>query len=457
MPDMRPPTDPAAPGPAAPREPPAERFFSAAGWVYIILLPCCLRLYGPLFAHDLLAPVFAAALLWRREWGRWRRPPDLWLAAFGLWCVAVTLGRFLTPSGAGAADLYELAVFGYVGLLYAFFSRTRLAPRGLGRYAAGVAVGLWVLGAVQAACGGVKPHSAYVGSTLGFLARRYGAAFGNPSLLASFLILPLTCALLAAPPSPGGGPPAAPRRHGLRLAAVLAALGVPLLLTGSRHLILSLALVLGGLAERAPEAVRPQARRAAWALLAGAFAVIYLTVLIPFFPLQGAAPFVNARTPGMYLIHQDAYLRLAAADLPSLAFGIGRSAVRERYPAAVDPALTRRVLHAYGMQDLIPSFLAYMDAHNEYLNLTTAFGLPAVLLAGAFLAALARRIAQTSPGTPGSLAAFLTVALAMACLWDDLLSKRWVWVTLGILAAAPMPAAPPAAGPARAADRVTPP
>jgi hypothetical protein len=210
---------------------------------------------------------------------------------------------------------------------------------------------------------------------------------------------------------------------------------VPLLLAASRHLLLSFALALAGSSALLPSPYRPRARRAAWALLACVFVPFYLTVLVPTFPLQATFPFLNLRTPGMYLIHQDAYLRLATADLPSLLLGPGRSAVLEGYRHAVDPDLAHRVLAEYRMDHLTPSFLAYMDAHNEFLNLATAFGLPALVLLGAFLASLLRRSPGLSAGMAGALIGFLVVAIGLACLWDDLLSKRWLWVVLGLLVA----------------------
>ena len=84
---------------------------------------------------------------------------------------------------------------------------------------------------------------------------------------------------------------------------------------------------------------------------------------------------------------------------------------------------------------LLPSFLAYMDAHNEYLNQAAAFGLPALLCLVAFVIGLAA-LSAPRHGPIGAMLALFVAALAVACLWDDLLSKRWVWVTLGLLAAA---------------------
>jgi hypothetical protein len=439
---------------------PGERLYAAVAWLYVVLLPCHVRLAGPIYLHDLLIPFFVAALLQRGDWRRWLRLPDAWLAGFGVWCVLATLTR--RP---GWPDLYELGILGYMALLYAFFSRTALSPRGLWWYAAWVAAALWAVGVVQVLLGLVQTHTAYVGSTLAFLTRRYGFTFGNPNLLGSFCALPVACALLALvrqiPGSAGTVPPGqdaqATRRTGparwccgwlagqgsgsacrrlLALAALLLALGVPLLLTASRHLLLSLALVLGALTALTPTPRRRAAGAASLLALALVFALFYLTVLFPFFPLQGSPPFINCRTPGMYMVHQAAYLKMTFLEPRTAVFGLGRTAVRQRYPEVVDPELARRVLHEYHTEQLIPSFLQYMDAHNDYLNLATAFGLPAVAALYAFFWLLVRA-ARRGGGSPvAALLTFAVLGLCLASLWDDLLSKRWIWVMLGLLAGA---------------------
>lgn len=436
-----------------------ERCFAVLAWAYLVLLPCQVRLVGPLYLHDLLAPLFALAVVLRGDGRRWYRLPDAALAAFLLIALLVTV--LLRPT---RLDVYELAIGLYMALLYAFFSRTRLAPRALGHYAVAIVASLWAVGLWQASRGQIEPHSAYVGTTLGFLATRFGYRFGNPNLFGSFVSLPLACALLArlSPrPGPVSGTPgegtqarSRGRRHLLAVAGLALAGAVPALLSASRHLLLSAALALGALPWLLPDGWRRRGRQLAWATFLTVSALVYLTVLIPFFPVQPVFPFVNARTPGMYLIHQDAYLRLATHGPASLLVGIGQNAVRTRYPEAVNRDLAARVLAEYRMrEELFPSFVTYMDAHNEYLNLAVAFGLPAVLCLAVFLAALAR-----NPGFPAEPAAaslpFFIAALAVACLWDDLLSKRWVWVTLGLLAAsASARSAAPAAIPTGAAPR----
>jgi len=210
-------------------------------------------------------------------------------------------------------------------------------------------------------------------------------------------------------------------------------------------MILSGALVLSWLPGLLPPPRQRVGRVVSWLALGLAFAAFYLTVLFPFFPLRLGFPFINCRTPGMYMVHQKAYLEMALLDRQAALFGLGRTAVVERYPDLVDRGLAVTVLAEYHMDELLPSFIAYMDAHCEYLNLATAFGLPALAALAAFLAMLARR-AGASSLEPGRLLLFFVAGLCMACLWDDLLSKRWIWLTLGLLAAASETAAACPAG-----------
>jgi hypothetical protein len=74
-----------------------------------------------------------------------------------------------------------------------------------------------------------------------------------------------------------------------------------------------------------------------------------------------------------------------------------------------------------------------MDSHNEYLNTGTAFGIPALAALVAFW------ISQAVHGLRkhrNELLLFFVAGLLACCFWDDLGSKRWIWVTLGLLVAA---------------------
>jgi hypothetical protein len=72
-----------------------------------------------------------------------------------------------------------------------------------------------------------------------------------------------------------------------------------------------------------------------------------------------------------------------------------------------------------------------MDAHNEYLSTGTAFGLPALVALVGFWVS---RAVTGFRRHRDELVLFFVVGLLCCCLWDDLASKRWIWLTLALLA-----------------------
>ena len=75
-------------------------------------------------------------------------------------------------------------------------------------------------------------------------------------------------------------------------------------------------------------------------------------------------------------------------------------------------------------------YATFMDPHNGYLDLTAHFGVPALLLALAFLGRQGWRAWRFRRAELG----FFLLALGFALMWDDLFSKRWIWVGLALLA-----------------------
>lgn len=397
-----------------------------AALAYMVLLPLDVPLWGPLRLHDLLVPAFAAWVLWRRDYRRAIRMPDALLLAFLTWVALLTVWRL-----AAWEDAYRLVVWLYVVTVYAFFSRTALSTASLGGYAIVVAALCLAIGLWQCAAGGVGFHDAYAGSTLSLLTTRYAGRFGNPNQFASFGALPVVCALLALAGC-GRGRLTRPLRT-----VLLGATGVCLLLvllTVSRHMLLSIATVLGLLAWACGRRGWRAVRSLAWVAVLSAGGLFLVTVLFAFFPLRPVFPYFNADTPGMYTIHHVPYLHIVTDSPGAFLFGVGRSGVRRLYPMVIDQERTRRILAAYRMEHLSGSFAAYMDAHNEYLGTAASFGVPAVLLVYGFLLALALRMRRNG-GAVADLAAFFLAALLIVSLWDDILSKRWTWVVLGLLAA----------------------
>jgi len=110
---------------------------------------------------------------------------------------------------------------------------------------------------------------------------------------------------------------------------------------------------------------------------------------------------------------------------------VGPSAMRELYPLHVDVEHIQAVLAQYEQTALTESFTGYMDAHNEFLSTGTAFGLPAL---AALLGFWISRAVVGFRRHRDELVLFFVVGLLCCCLWDDLASKRWIWLTLALLA-----------------------
>jgi hypothetical protein len=394
-----------------------SRLSVVIAFVYVALLPLNIPLHGPLYVHDLLAPVLAALVVLRARAWRFLRPPDSLLALFLLIAALTTVVHF-----GGMKDLKEWCIFGYMGVLYVFFSSCRLPARG--RYWLGLCMltACVVFLLVQRATGVQTSYEVYEGSTLGFMARRFFFTFPHPNLTGSFYVLPVVLVLSALLSRSRGFS----RRQWVMCCAAACVLLVPLVLTVSRHMLLTGAVGLGFLVALSGR------KRWAWccaaACLAVVFVLFYLTILFPFFPLQSRFPFFNCDTYGMYMIHQVIYLKIIVLGLPEFLLGVGKSGVAALYPQLADWDTTYKVLAQYRQEFLTESFVTYMDAHNEYLNTGTGF----VACCMGFWATVCRgrRRASLWP-----VLVFFVAGVLLACLWDDLLSKRWIWVTLGVLTA----------------------
>ncbi|MDX9978534.1 MAG: hypothetical protein RBU25_00675 [Lentisphaeria bacterium] len=397
-----------------------ERGFAVAAWFYLICLPLAIPLRGPLYLHDLAAPVLLAGVVARRDWRAYLRFPDLLLPVFLVLAAMATLVH-----GPGGWNLYRLAVVGYLALVYVFFAGQPLQRRHLAWYGLAVLGAMWFAAAWQVMRGTMATVGVYEQSTLEFLVQRFSFTFPNPNLAGSFYVLPVACLLLGVA---GRGRRLEIREMLFGLLA-LAVLLVPLGLTVSKHMLLSFAVIAGAV-------VVERGRSAGWrwlglAAVLGVFALFYLTVLFPFFPLQTRFPFFNHATWGMYTIHQDIYWRILAGSFSSLLLGVGPTAMRELYPLHVDIEHVQAVLAQYEKVALAESFATYMDAHNEYLSTGTAFGLPAL---AALLGFWISRAAVAFRRHRDELVLFFVVGLLCCCLWDDLASKRWIWLTLALLA-----------------------
>ncbi|HOG49524.1 MAG TPA: hypothetical protein PKY10_02940 [Lentisphaeria bacterium] len=407
-----------------------EKIAQGVGICYLVLMALHIPVWRTFYCEDLLAPALLTIVVARGDLRTLRRDSvALALALFLLLAGIATLTHFKPFPG----NSYHWCVYAYLAVTFIFFRGTAFSTDVLFRLGAGF------LALAAAACcfdlvmtwTGAGPVrfsliSAQMDATaMPFLRQRFTFTFGNPNLLGSFYALPLVLIL------PRLLTEAATwrRQQALTAGVALALVVIPLLLTVSKHALLSLALLAAFIAI----AVR---QRFPWAAaLAGAAIVIGgliggLSIAYPVFPLQKTWPFINTECPGMYMIHQGAYARMAVHAPAKLLFGHGAAAAKNLYPSFTNHDSARRTLAHYNALPDFDSFVTFMDPHNEYLRLIILFGLPATLAMFAFWCLVA-----TSPPerrTAGLIIAFIS-ALMFCCLWDDLLSKRWVWITAALL------------------------
>ena len=408
-----------------------ENISMGAGICYLVLMALHIPVWRTMYCEDLLAPVLLATVIARGDASRLRRDPvALALALFLLLAGLATL----THLGPFPANAYHWCVYAYLAVTFMFFRDTAFPAGALFRLGAGF------LALAAAACcfdlamtwtGAGPPRFSLISAQMDatampFLRQRFTFTFGNPNLLGSFYALPLALLL----PRLIAAAATWRRRQILTAAAALALAVIPLLLTVSKHALLSLALLAAFFATAARKRFPRATALAGVAIVAGGL-LGELSVVYPVFPLQKPWPYLNATCPGMYMIHQNAYARMAAHAPAKLLFGYGAAAARSLYPSFTDHDSARQTLAHYNALPDFDSFVAFMDPHNEYLHLVILFGLPATLAMFAFWL-----LAATSPPdrqTAGLIAGFVA-ALLFCCLWDDLLSKRWVWITAALLA-----------------------
>ena len=359
-----------------------ERSLHVLAWAYLLLLPLDIHLRGPLFLHDLLAPVLAVLIADRSTWCRLRQAPLRVLVAF-LGLAAATTALHCR----GMADYYEVAIFAYMAVLFLAFVRLSLEPAHLALYAVGVLAAMFCYSMTEIMVGMRRSYEIYEGSNLSFIAQRFFFTFKHPNLVGSFYALPIACLLIAY------------SRSGLKVnrkGAIVSILFslimcIPLALSVSRHMLISIFLLSAFMMCVFSSENAVVLRRLLKTTLASLFLLFYLTIIFPFFPLGSQFPYINISTLGMYMIHQTIYLRMSLSSVARFIAGFGRTGLHETYPLFADRRIAHAVLSQYGQESLTDTFVTYMDAHNEYLNLAVLFGVPAMLLCVAFWAFVAVR------------------------------------------------------------------
>ena len=394
---------------------------------YLGLLSCHLPILGPLLAADLLAPLIALSLLANRDYRSLVRIPYSPFLAM-LCCLGLVTISHLPQGGESG---YNLAVLAYLFVLFVAFrehplSRKTMLISGVAILSA-ILLG-WCYDAFASQCLGINDTGFafispdQVNSNLSFLERRYAFLFKNPNTLGSFYPLPMALALLGLQPKLKH----ASKSQWIAILVAIAATLVPLAATLSKHAILTQAIVLAFLVHNLPVCSKKVRRFVAIAIFLCSAIVCETTVLFVTFPLKSTPPFINS-TPGMYAIHQVVYAKMPFINARTCLLGQSPEGIKKTYPKLADVNSIRKTLEQYGTTKNLEMYATFIDPHNEYLNLAAFYGIPATLLVIAAFIALAWN--QRKAIYAGAFIA----ALAVACLWDDLLSKRWICITLAIL------------------------
>lgn len=389
--------------------------------LYIALSAIHLPLFGPFYTEDCLALVIAAALLIRRP--SLRHPIFLPL----LLLAAITANHFLQ----GGENAYNLAVLIYLAGLYLFAKQSVPSNKAM-FVCGGMLLSLFIIGWIGDAIAFFLFHIRDTGlvflgddvaqtENLSFLARRYAFLFGNPNVLGSFYVLPMLLFLRGLEEkTPHFG-----KKQWLLTLAFIGVSLIPLVSTFSKHAIMTGAVILAFLANAAASRF-PHLVRAVWLPILLVGLVCETTVLFVTFPVKSTPPFINTTT-GMYAIHQTIYARMPFTSPSAWLIGSSPAQIRQLYPQLADRRSIRRTLLQYNALDNLEMFSTFMDPHNEYLNLAAFYGVPALAVIVAFFILFALR-----NGNSRYVTCFL-LAFAFACLWDDLLSKRWICLAFAFL------------------------
>ena len=380
--------------------------------------------------EDLLLPVLLITV-WKelQKEGLRKNAPLFAFLGYSLFATVV----HIIQAGSPASALFEWGVFAYGGLLFLAFRHSRLSDDCLWKNGALMSALLFLCFLAYLGSSLFVPNhppifgmvSGKMGETaMPFLARRFTFLHGNPNMLGHAMALPLL--MLALPFFRKEFPS---KRRLLASIGLMAAILIPLVFTLSKHLVLSLGILCAFLIVLIHRCLTSNGARqcvtaCGLSALIAAGLLLETTVLFTTFPLKRDFPFINT-VPGMYTIHQKAYWKINTSRLNLL--GFPPSKATPLYQIFVDRDAARQTLQHYNSEQDLDTFCSFMDPHCEYLNLPFLFGFPALALAIAFLLFLPRHSTIRLP------AIFFVTALLFSMMWDDILSKRAIWLCLALL------------------------
>ncbi len=405
------------------------------GWLalaYLVALFLAVPLHGKLLLADLAAPMMLCQL--------WRKREDLldfllaegkWLALAFAWMTIAVASQFARGNG----TLYDLAVFGYMAVIFCFFRVTPLPNQKVCRWSGLTLIGLCLLGWLATK---LAPQAPLIHQMLytdlhfqqlepNQLVTRYQFLFDNPNLLGSAYLLPVILLL-----------PALQERlravtrwsQAIALACLCLLACLPLFATASKHLVMTFGVLAGSwtVLPLLPKRLTVPLAATAVALFG---LLCLITVIFQTYPALQQAPWVDFSLRGNYSVHQEIYAKIIARNgLGGVLLGHSPAELHELYPKFADAEKIHDILEPYGFAGETQLFATFMDPHQEYLNFWAFFGAPALLALLAFLYDIARNAIRNARWET----ALFVLGLLLAFCWDDLGSKRWIWAALACLA-----------------------
>jgi len=394
------------------------------GLLFLILIPLNIRITSQFYIHDILAPLMLLCLLLYLL-GNWREffnPVLFYLYAFLIVILILTIFHYKNTT-----DIYELGIFSYMILIFLFFLFFPLSIKKIKYYGITVIVVIFIFFVITEICNVNIKHQVYDNSSLQILTNRFFFTFEHPNLLGSFYVLPIICIVFGFL----NKIQALKLKYFILFILILSFFSFPLVFTASKHILLSIAIVLGLISIRKEFNPSKSIQLLIWMTLIVIFIIFYLTVIFPFFPIKQSFPYINIDTLGMYTIHQEIYLKMILHNWNTFLFGVGRSNVFQAYPQLVNHEEIYSILSQYNLTQLTSTFTRYMDAHNEFLNICASFGVIAVGVLYLFIFKTKQMIKTKL--LQKQILVFFISALFMVSFWDDILSKRWIWICLGII------------------------
>ena len=407
---------------------------TVTGVLFIVLMMMHIPLWDPFYCEDLLAPAILTLLVLEGNYRKYCKKSYLWLALFLLWACAISLIHICLD---GWSNGYNFCVLVYLAGVFMFFRQVGISVRCrfiIGGMFLAAAFVFWLSGVLFPHCSILSPNGFWYitenakGSAMAFLSRRFQFTFDNPNSLASFYVLPMLLVLSALQEyfdeKGRTDSPSCPIEWKIGGVAILLLTFLPLCHTYSKHAILSGALFLVFVYNMMPVQWK-RILRHSWILVIVIGLICEVTVLWSTFPLSFSSPYINT-IPGGYTIHQKTYARMLLESPAVMLTGRTMGDIKSAYPKYVEKDRAQKILRQYNAEHLINGFCTFMDPHNEYLNLLTFYGLGVLLLIVAFFLCY---ICENK----GNFVLYFFIALAFCCLWDDLLSKRWIWIAAAII------------------------